>query len=718
VTAGDLAVLRAAGACAVVDLAPGTAPRLLHYGADLGPDVGGEVVRAAVTPSVPNSSFEIPIHPGLLPVEAEGWLGRPGLAGHRGGRQLLPRILLDAVTTNDGSRLTISAGDEQAGVSVESELVLEPSGVLRVRHTVANTAGEPLDLTTLDASIPFPPLATEVLDLSGRWSRERAPVRGPLGLGTRLREIRRGRTGHDAPLLMAVGTAGFGFRRGEVWGVHVEWSGDQCYAAECLPEGAGAGAGLLRGGELLRPGEITLDPDETYATPWVLFVWSDEGLDGASARIHRHVRARPSHPRRPRPVVLNTWEAVYFDHDFDRLRRLAETAASIGVERFVLDDGWFRHRRDDTAGLGDWYVDDDVWPAGLQPLVDVVRRLGMEVGLWVEPEMVNLDSDVARAHPDWVLGPPGRRPIEWRHQQVLDVADPDVADYLFARLDAVVSEYRLDFLKWDHNRDLSEAVSAGDGVAASHRQTTATYALLDRLRAAHPGLEIESCSSGGARVDLGILARTDRVWASDTVDAIERQPIQRWTSLLLPLELIGSHVGPPVAHTTGRAVDLGFRCLTALFAHTGIEWDISAASERERHRLAAWTELYKELRPLLHGGEVVRADDEPSGLFVHGVVADDRAAALYAVVRLASAAEASPGPFRLPGLDESRDYRVRVRGEFFAPDRGRPPPWWNAAAADGFTVSGAVLGRAGLQLPVLMPGQGFLLHGTAEHSEA
>ncbi len=149
---------------------------------------------------------------------------------------------------------------------------------------------------------------------------------------------------------MVVGTAGFGFRRGEVWGVHVEWSGDQVYAAERPPEGAGAGAGLLRGGELLRPGEIRLGPGEQYATPWVLFTWSDEGLDGASARIHRYVRARPSHPRRPRPVVLNTWEAVYFDHDLDRLRRLAETAASIGVERFVLDDGWFRGRRDDTAG--------------------------------------------------------------------------------------------------------------------------------------------------------------------------------------------------------------------------------------------------------------------------------------------------------------------------------------------------------------------------------
>ena len=711
-------LLRAEGACIVVDVPDGAPPRLLHYGSDLGPDVDLTALDNAVARPTPQASFDVPVRPGLLPLEAEGWLGRPGLAGHRSGRQLLPLLTVDSVTAEEGSGLSIATSDGTAELAVVSDLVLEPSGVLRVRHTVTNTGDDEIELTALDASIAFPPVVSEVLDLSGRWSHERTPVRGPLGLGTRLRETRRGRTGHDSPLLMVVGTAGFGFRRGEVWGVHVEWSGDQVYAAERPPEGAGAGAGLLRGGELLRPGEMRLGSGEQYATPWVLFTWSDEGLDGASARIHRYVRARPSHPRRPRPVVLNTWEAVYFDHDLDRLRRLAETAASIGVERFVLDDGWFRGRRDDTAGLGDWYVDEQVWPNGLDPLFDAVREVGMEVGLWVEPEMVSLDSDLARAHPEWVLGPCGRRPLEWRHQQVLDVGNAEVADYLFARLDALVTEYRLDFLKWDHNRDLSDAASGETGVAASHRQTAATYALLDRLRAAHPGLEIESCSSGGARVDLGILARTDRVWASDTVDAVERQPIQRWTSLLLPLELIGSHVGPPVAHTTGRAVDLGFRCLTALFAHAGIEWDIGTASDDDLSRLAAWIDVYKELRALLHSGDVVRADDEPDGMLVHGVAAADGSAALYAVARIATGTETSPGPFRLPGLDGSRTYRVRVRGGFGGPLRGRPPAWWEAGETGGFAVSGAVLGRVGLQLPVLMPGKGFLLQVTADNSVA
>jgi alpha-galactosidase len=186
--------------------------------------------------------------------------------------------------------------------------------------------------------------------------------------------------------------------------------------------------------------------------------------------------------------------------------------------------------------------------------------------------------------------------------------------------------------------------------------------------------------------------------------------------VLLPLELIGSHVGPPVAHTTGRAVGLGFRCLTALFAHAGIEWDITTASDTDLARLAEWIELYTELRPLLHGGEVVRADDEQDGLLVHGVVADDGAAAVHAVMRVATAPEPTPGPCRLPGLDDGRIYRVRVRGGFFVPHRGRPPGWWDAAAGDGFAVSGRVLGRVGLQLPVLMPGEGFLLHGTAEQS--
>src|SRR5439155_5077600 len=228
----------------------------------------------------------------------------------------------------------------------------------------------------------------------------------PLTFGTWLRETRRGRTGFDTPLVLAAGTPGFSFRSGELWGVHLGWSADSAHWAERLP----TGAATIGAAELLAPGELVLQPGESYATPYLYAAWSDRGLDGLSAAFHAYVRARPTHPRSPRPVVLNTWEAVYFDHRLERLSELAEPAAEIGVERFVLDDGWFRHRRDDTAGLGDWYVDETVWPDGLAPLIGHVRALGMRFGLWVEPEMVNPDSDLYRAHPDWILQTEGRVP--------------------------------------------------------------------------------------------------------------------------------------------------------------------------------------------------------------------------------------------------------------------------------------------------------------------
>jgi alpha-galactosidase len=408
--------------------------------------------------------------------------------------------------------------------------------------------------------------------------------------------------------------------------------------------------------------------------------------------------------------VLNTWEAVYFDHRLERLTELADVAARLGVERFVLDDGWFGNRRDDTAGLGDWHVAVDVWPDGLQPLISHVRALGMEFGLWVEPEMVNPDSDLFRAHPDWVLsgsGAPGRLPEAWRHQQVLDLANPDCHAFIRDRLDALLSDHDIAFLKWDHNRDLIEAGHAGrPGV---HAQTLAVYRLLDELRERHPGVEIESCASGGGRVDLGILARTDRVWASDTNDALERQPIQRWTQLLVPPELVGTHVGPPRSHTTGRVHGLAFRVATALFGHFGIEWDIASASAGEQEALAEAIAFYRRMRPLLHGGQVVRADHPDPAAYLHGVVAADRAEALFAYVQLTASAFETPGLARLPGLDPDRAYRVEPVAVAGEPEtkQATAPAWLEAG---GVTLGGRSLAEVGLPLPVLRPEQALLLH--------
>jgi alpha-galactosidase len=547
-----------------------------------------------------------------------------------------------------------------------------------------------------------PAQATELMDFTGRWVREKHPQRRGFDMGSWVRESRRGRTGHDATPALLAGTAGFGFRAGEVWAVHVAWSGNHVTYAERAHEGRG----VLGGGELLTSGEAILAPGETYESPWLYAVYSPAGIDGVSSAFHTWMRSRASHPTRPRPVVLNTWEAVYFDHDLNRLRGLADVAARVGVERFVLDDGWFRHRRDDTAGLGDWYVDEGVWPAGLTPLIKHVTSLGMEFGIWVEPEMVNPDSDLYRAHPDWVLAPgDGTLPPLSRNQQVLDLANPDAFAYILERLDELLRDNDVSFLKWDHNRDL---IAAGHGSRPGvHAQTLAAYRLFDELRARHPSVEIESCSSGGGRTDLEILARTDRVWASDCNDALERQTIQRWTALLLPLELIGAHVGPPHSHTTSRTQALSFRVATALFGHFGIEWDIASASPEEQEALADAVAFYKETRTLLHKGTLVRADHPDPSATVTGVVAEDRA--LFSYVQLTSTERTVPAPIRLPGLDPDRRYEVEpvfpggkpVTQQLFPPNEAKR------------TLTGRVLAEVGLRPPVLQPEQAWLIRLTA-----
>ena len=405
--------------------------------------------------------------------------------------------------------------------------------------------------------------------------------------------------------------------------------------------------------------------------------------------------------------MLNTWEAVYFDHDLDTLVELARLGAKVGAERFVLDDGWFLGRRHDRAGLGDWQVDPAVWPQGLGPLVEEVRGLGMEFGLWFEPEMVNEDSEVARAHPEWILAPGERLPLAGRHQQVLNLTIPAAFDHVLESMNAVIAEHAVDYVKWDHNRDLLEAGDRDSSEARVHAQTTAAYALMDELRRRHPALEIESCSSGGGRVDLEVLERTDRVWASDCIDALERQRIQRWTGLLLPPELIGSHVGALTAHTTHRTHALGFRAATALFGHFGIEWDLRAASAGELDELAAWVALYKQERELLHSGTTVHCDYPDDNYWAHGVVSPGRDRAIFAFVALDTSVAAQPGRIRLPGLDPEATYGIEavdLSAGALARTAAGAPSWWTKQAR----VTGQLLGSVGLPAPMMYPEQVLL----------
>lgn len=714
---GVCAYLRSGGVALALDWRDGGVPQVVHWGADLGELSAADVIALADA-SMPGvdaaHSPATAVRARLLLLEADGWKGRPGLTGHRDdGTAWAARLVVqdvaiaegaarmrDGVVLGEAAALRIHLADDALALRATLDVEMLATGLVRIRGRVRND-GAPYRLEELSFALPVAADADEILDFTGRWTKERIPVRTRVGAGAHLHESRHGRPGFDAEPLLFCGERGFDFATGSVHGVHVGFSGNHRAWVERTP----SSVQVIAAGELLLPGETLLPEHGEYRSPWVYFT-AGEGLDAAAHRIHDWLRSRPEHPDTRRPVTLNVWEAVYFDHDLPRLLALAERAARIGVERFVLDDGWFAGRRDDTAGLGDWTVDATVWPEGLHPLVERVRELGMEFGLWVEPEMINPDSHLARAHPEWMLVAGAQAPLEWRNQQVLNLAVPEAFEYVRAQLCALLDEYPISYLKWDHNRDL---IAAGDatrgGVAVVHDQTEACYRLMDALRAHQPGLEIESCASGGARIDLGMAEHVQRFWPSDCIDPIERHDIMRWTSQLLPLELLGSHVSSPLSRTTGRVSGLDFRAATALFGSFGVEWDLSAASETELDDLASWIDLYRAHRDLLFTGRLHRRDVVDSATRLQGVVSTDGREGLYLFSVLSRSTLSPAGRIRLPGLVAAARYRVRAH----APSRlgGLIRPEW--MSADGVVLSGRALARSGLHAPEMFPEQSLLI---------
>jgi len=684
----------------VVDLDRGV-PVIVYWGATLVADVNIETLRAAGERPIVAGAPDVVTPISIVPEHGSGFSGRPGLSGHRpGGTAWAPRFSA-ASGTVEGPRLSVIAHDEVADLALTIVIELDRALVLRAKLTNTSETDRYL-LGGLSTTLPVPQEAGELGTFAGRWTREFHPRRIQWDLGAHTVENRRGRTSHEHPPLIFAGTAGYDEWHGSVWGAHLAWSGNHQILAECLADGRR----YIQLGELLHPGEIVLEPGESYRTPEVIAVHSRSGLTAATQQFHRHLRARPSHPTTPRPVLVNTWEAVYFDHDLGTLRALADRAAQVGAERFVLDDGWFGSRRDDTSGLGDWVVSADAHPEGLGPLIEHVTDLGLQFGIWVEPEMVNPDSDLFRAHPEWALTTDGYEPVLYRNQLVLDLARPEAFDHVLGQLDALFTDHDISFVKWDMNRDHIGG-SGAEGAAGTHAQTLALYRLLDEIRERHPDIEIESCSSGGARIDHEILRRADRVWTSDCNDALERQTIQRGASMLIPPELMGAHVGPERSHTTSRRHFLAFRAATALFGHLGIEWDLLSLDDDELERLAKVVALHKRFRPLLHGGDVVRFDVDPS-FHAHGVYAPDRSEALVSFAVLRTSPSLLPPPLLLPGLDADRQYRVEhvaLPGERLGPNRSGIE-WFT----DGLTIDGRSLALQGLQLPALHPESAVLLH--------
>ena len=380
----------------------------------------------------------------------------------------------------------------------------------------------------------------------------------------------------------------------------------------------------------------------------------------------------------------------------------------------MLDDGWFTGRRDDTAGLGDWFVDDAVWPDGLHPLVDHVHALGMEFGLWVEPEMVNPDSDLARAHPDWILRGRMSLPPAARQQQVLDLAHPEAYAYIAGRLQALLDEYPIAYLKWDHNRDLVDAGTGPGGVARVREQTLAVYRLLDELKAGHPGLEIESCASGGARVDLGILDRTDRIWTSDSLDPIERLANQRYTALVVPPELMGMHLTSPVVHSSGRTVAARTSARPSRCSGTSAS---SGTSRPSTTRPATRSPRGSRspsgcARSSPPDGRSTSTAPTP-GSTCAAWSPQDAASAVFTITQVETTRRLPAGRIRLPGLDPARALPPARRSPTAprATTPASPPLEW---AQHPTVLTGRQLAATGIRPPVQLPQQSTVVELIAE----
>ena len=673
---------------------------IAHWGALLVGDLADVATASQV--SIANSSWDHVQNPGIMRESSRGFLGRPTLSGHRGGRAWSTKFEVTKFYHVD-NECSITFHDAFAELEILVNFDMDTFGVITQSATVSNRGDSDYTLDEYIHWLPLPQEATQSLDFIGRWSNERQPQRRDIGVGSWARESREGRSGHNFSIADIALTAQTSFQSGAAWATSIAWSGNSIY----LIERGFDGGQSMGAGELLLPGEVILPAGASYSAPAMVSVYSQQGLDGLSAAFHSHIRARSMHPQRPRPLTLNMWEALYFNHDEAAIRELVDVAAEIGIERVVLDDGWFHSRRNDRAGLGDWVIDSSVWPDGLKPIIKYINSKGIEFGLWFEGEMVNPDSDLYRAHPEWILHEGDRTPPLWRHQLVLDLAHEGAYNHVLEQTSAIVEAHDIAYIKWDHNRVLVDAGHLGRPGVRS--QTQAIYRLFAELKLRHPHLEIESCASGGARIDLGVIDYVDRFWTSDNNDALERQSIQRWSAQVIPPEMLGTHIGPTHGHQTGRTLELSMRATTALFGHAGIEWNITEATEQERAYLKSWATYYKSNRTLLHGGTMIRVDYPDTHGYLHGVIAHDKSRGIFAYVQLTPTSVIHPAPLKFPGLDAKATYSVNA-----VYPAGKPrfmlvtPPQW----MEGVRLSGSALAHSGVAAPILAPANAFIIEIT------
>ncbi len=535
--------------------------------------------------------------------------------------------------------LVVRLFDEVSGLTVKLFYSIFPAEDVIVRSAqIINGSGQKIVLEkAASASIDFPCGQWDLIHFAGRHCMERQPERAALGHHVLSVGSSRGMSSHHNNPFVILCDREVTEDSGDCYGFMLMWSGN--HRAEAELDQAG-GVRLVMG--IHEDGfSWLLEPGESFRTPELILTYAAGGLNALSHNCHRLLRENvcpPEFRHSRRKVLLNNWEATYFDFDTDKILSIAAQAKDLGVDLFVLDDGWFGQRSDDKAGLGDWFVNEKKLPGGLARLGSALNGMGLDFGLWIEPEMVNEDSDLYRAHPDWALRDPGRAPMVARDQLVLDMGRTEVREYLFGCIDRLLKEAPICYLKWDFNRSVanlfSSALPAERQGETATRFMLGTYALLFRLREAHPGVMIEGCAGGGGRFDAGMLFFCPQIWCSDNTDAVQRLRIQKGTSYGYPVFTMGSHVSAVPNHQTGRSVPLGTRAVVALSGTFGYELDPGKLTGAEKAAVRDQIAVFHKYSELIRSGRYYRLDrtEAEEGFTAWAFVSEDRCEALVSVV--------------------------------------------------------------------------------------
>ncbi|MCM1283636.1 MAG: alpha-galactosidase [Muribaculaceae bacterium] len=536
------------------------------------------------------------------------------------------------------------------------------------RSVQVHNDGEPLTLTKLmSACIDMEDADFEMLTLHGSWARERQIQRRALGYGRQGVSSGRGESSHQEHPFMAWLAPGTDQTRGEVYAMHFVYSGNFLAQIEKTQHD------MIRAVLGIHPEDFAwyLETGESFISPEAVLTYSDEGLGKMTRSFHDFYRShmmRSSYTHKKRPILINNWEATYFDFDTDKLLAIAKQAAASGIEMLVMDDGWFGHRQSDDSSLGDWYVNEEKLPGGLAYLVEQVNALGLKFGIWIEPEMISPDSKLYEAHSDWALAVPGRPAALSRCQYVLDFGRKDVRDYIYENISAVLRSANIEYVKWDMNRQLSDlgsfALPPERQGEICHRYVLGVYEMQERLVREFPHILLENCSGGGARFDPGMLYYSPQIWCSDDTDAIERLSIQEGTALVYPLSAMGAHVSACPNHTVGRITPFETRGHVALAGTFGYELDITALTKEELAMIPEQVAMYHKYNDLVRTGDYYRIasyhDNHTHDCYM--VVSADRSEALVTFVQVMGEPNRRSRRIRLQGLDPMRDYRIEDSG--------------------------------------------------------